>query len=146
MKKPVLFATDFSRLSLLAFPHAVEAAKQYRTELVILHVLPAPVTGDALQYVPVMMYEEMKAAVLLRTRKELGRLVERARRAKVRARSRIAGGLAHTEIVRAAKTSHARLVVMGTHGRSGMSGLLLGSVATRVIGGSHCPVLTVRSR
>jgi universal stress protein A len=146
MKKPVLFATDFSRLSLVAFPHAVEAAKQYKTELVILHVLPAPVTGDALQYAPAMMYAEMKSAVLLRTRKELGRLVERARRAKVRARSRIAEGLAHEEIVRAAKGLRAGLIVIATHGRSGLSRMLLGSVAMQVIGGASCPVLTIRSR
>lgn len=146
MKRPVLFATDFSRLSLAAFPHAIAAARRERAELRILHVLPPPVTGDALQYVPAMMYEEMKAAVVRAAETKLDRLVSRARRSRVRARGSIAEGLAAREIVRAAKALGARLIVLGTHGRTGLSNVLLGSVATQVIGGARCPVLTFRSR
>jgi len=145
-QRPVLLATDFSRLSLAAFPHAVDASRREKAKLVILNVMPPPVTGDALQHVPVMMYAEMKAAVLRQAAKKLDALVARARRGRVRAVPRIVEGLAPEEILRAARTLSARLVVMGTHGRSGLKGLLLGSVAARVIGGANCPVLTVRSR
>jgi nucleotide-binding universal stress UspA family protein len=145
-RKTILLATDFSRLSLAAFPLAVDAAKRERSRLLIFHVLPPPVTGDALRHVPVMMYEEMKAAVLRRAAKKLEALVGRARRRKVRATSQIVEGLAPEEILRTAKRLRARLIVMGTHGRSGLTGLLLGSVAMRVIGGASCPVLTVRAR
>ena len=146
MKRPVLFATDFSRLSLAAFPHAIAAARREKADLVILHVLPPPVTGDALQYVPVMMYEEMKAAVVRGAETKLERIVSRARRGRVRSRRMLAEGVAAREIVRAAKALRARLVVLGTHGRTGLSNVLLGSVATQVIGGARCPVLTFRSR
>ncbi len=145
MKKPVLFATDFSRLSLAAFPHAIAAARREKADLVILHVLPPPVTGDALQYVPAMMYEQMKAAVVRESEKKLERLVARALRSHVRARRAVAEGLAASEILRSARTLGARLVVLGTHGRSGLSRLLLGSVALQVIGGARCPVMTIRS-
>ncbi len=50
------------------------------------------------------------------------------------------------QIVRAAKSLQADLIVMGTHGRTGISRLLTGSVASRVISRAHCPVLVVRGR
>ena len=50
------------------------------------------------------------------------------------------------EIVRLASEEHAELVIMGTHGRGGVSRVLLGSVADRVIRTAPCPVLTVRKR
>ena len=145
MKKPVLFATDFSRLSLSAFPHAVAAARREKAERVILHVLPPPVTGDALQYVPAMMYEQMKAAVVRQAEKKLEGLRAKALRSRVRARQILSEGLAANEILRSSRALGARLVVLGTHGRSGLTGLLLGSVAMQVIGGARCPVMTVRS-
>jgi nucleotide-binding universal stress UspA family protein len=56
----------------------------------------------------------------------------------------LAEGVAHEQIVRLAKTKRADLVVMGTHGRSGLQKLFLGSVAGRVVIAAPCPVLTVR--
>jgi len=60
VSKTVLYATDFSRPSLAALPHAIAAARERRAELVVLHVLPPPVGPDAMSYVPARMYEEMK--------------------------------------------------------------------------------------
>jgi len=58
----------------------------------------------------------------------------------------LAEGPAHEEIVRIAKRKRADLVVMGTHGRSGLAKLFLGSVAGRVVAAAPCPVLTVRGK
>ncbi|MGH7393607.1 MAG: universal stress protein, partial [Candidatus Rokuibacteriota bacterium] len=67
-------------------------------------------------------------------------------KAGVRGRTLLLEGSTHDQIVRAAKSRRADLIVMGTHGRGGIAELFLGSVAERVIGSARCPVLTVRKR
>ena len=66
--------------------------------------------------------------------------------ASVKTTSTIVEGWPADRIVRAARASNADLIVMGTRGRAGFSRLVLGSVASRVISTSPCPVLTVRSK
>ena len=67
-------------------------------------------------------------------------------KAGVKARSLLLEGAAADQIVRAARKHHADVIVMGTHGRSGLSRFLLGSVAQRVLPLAPCAVLTVRGR
>ncbi len=55
-------------------------------------------------------------------------------------------GVAHEQIVRAARARRADLIVVGTHGRSGLARFFLGSVAGRVVATATCPVLTVRGK
>jgi universal stress protein A len=55
-------------------------------------------------------------------------------------------GLPHEQIVRAARAQRARLLVVGTHGRSGVARFFVGSVAGRVVASAPCPVVTVRGR
>jgi nucleotide-binding universal stress UspA family protein len=69
--------------------------------------------------------------------------VQAARRDRIRVRGAIGEGPAAATIVQAARRHRAGLVVVGTHGRSGVRRLLLGSVAERVVRTSPCPVLTV---
>jgi nucleotide-binding universal stress UspA family protein len=78
--------------------------------------------------------------------KTMAGLLKQARAAGVKAKSIIVVGTPAEVIVRAARTRHAELIVMGTHGRSGLSRFLLGSVASRVVATSPCPVLTVRGK
>ena len=144
MRKSVLYATDFSRPSLAALPHAIAAARERHAELVVLHVLPPPIGPDAMGYVPSRMYDEMKAAVVKDTQRRLALLVGRVVRAKLRARALLVEGLPQEEIPRVARRVRAKLVVVGTHGRTGIARLLMGSVAAQVIGTSPCPVMTIR--
>jgi nucleotide-binding universal stress UspA family protein len=75
------------------------------------------------------------------------KLMEKLRKLKVKANSLLLrGGTAQDQIVRAAKNRRANLIVIGTHGRTGLSRLLMGSVANQVVSTAHCPVLTVRGR
>lgn len=73
-------------------------------------------------------------------------LLKRARGAGVKAKSIIVTGTPADLIVRTARSRRADLIVMGTHGRSGLSRFLLGSVAARIITMAPCPVLTVRGK
>jgi len=80
------------------------------------------------------------------TQKELAKLLARARKAGVRATAAVLEGSPHEQVPRAARRARADLLVIGTHGRTGVSKLLLGSVAERLVRVSLCPVLTIRGR
>ena len=140
----ILHPTDFSPASRRAFAKAVHLAKASHAELIITHVQVSvvPIVDDS--YVSVRAYREMEAAARRESRKRLAVLVARAMRAGVRARTLLLEGVAADRIVRAAQSRRADVIVMGTHGRTGLTRLMLGSVAGRVVTRARCPVLTVR--
>jgi nucleotide-binding universal stress UspA family protein len=92
------------------------------------------------------VYEQMNSSARAWAQKQLDRLLAKARAARVRARGMLLDGVTHEQIVRAAKRQRAGVIVMGTHGRTGVARFFLGSVAARVTATAPCPVLTVRSR
>ena len=143
--KRILHATDFSGASGAAFK-AVEAARRDRAELVLLHVLspPAPLVADA--YVTPSVWTTLLRSQRASAQRRLDTLVQKARRARVRARGLLAEGVPADRIVRTARARGAGMIVMGTHGRTGAARFFLGSVAGRVVAAAHCPVLTVRGR
>jgi universal stress protein A len=140
----ILHPSDFSSASRPAFARAVEMAKSGRAELVILHVLAPmiPLAGEG--YISPTTYDQLTASAERWAKKRLDALVARARAAGVRAAGVLAEGVAHEQIVRAAKARKIGTIVMGTHGRSGVARLFVGSVASRVVASAPCPVLTVR--
>jgi nucleotide-binding universal stress UspA family protein len=144
----LIYATDLSPASLAAFPHAIHLALAFGAELTILHVLPAPVgvlMADG-GYVPQEIWDELYAGARARARAELDKLLREAVESGVRATTSIVdGGIADAEIVRAARDLKAEMLVLGTHGRTGVAKLFLGSVAARVVATAPCPVLTVRA-
>jgi nucleotide-binding universal stress UspA family protein len=143
----ILFATDFSTASRAAFRTAVDLARRERGRLVIAHVLPAVAPIGVESYVSARMYEDMEASVRRWAEKRLDALVASAGASRVAARSLLlAGPAVHEAIARAATKERADVVVIGTHGRTGLERVLVGSVAARIIGTAPCPVLTVRSR
>ncbi len=142
----VLHPTDFSRASSGAFKRAVEMARANRAELLLVHVMtPAiPMMGDG--YVSPQLYEDMEAAARSYSQKHLNALVAKARKAGARVKALLLEGVPHERIAQAARSRKADLVVIGTHGRTGFAKLFLGSVASRVLTISPCPVLTVRGK
>lgn len=142
----ILHATDFSPASRRAFAAALALAGRNHAELLLVHVapVPAPLLEDA--YFSAKSYREALEAGRRSGRKRLDALCRRARQAGVRATALVLDGIAFRQIPRAARRCRADLVVIGTHGRSGLRRLLMGSVARRVVGLTHCPVLTVPGR
>ena len=141
----ILHATDFSPASRAAFAKAVSLARTNKSELVIAHVLAPilPVVGDG-AYVSPEVYTSMEEASRKYGQKHLNALVTRAKAAGVRARGILMDGPVHDRIVAAARKVKADMIVIGTHGRSGLARFVLGSVASRVVSHARCPVLTVR--
>lgn len=142
----VLHPTDFSRASTPAFKRAVEMAKANRAELLVAHVMGpvVPIMGDG--YVSPQLYEDLEAAAHSAAQKQLRKLIEKAKQAGARVKGLLLEGVAHERIAQAARSRKADLVVIGTHGRTGFAKLFLGSVASRVLAVSPCPVLTVRGK
>jgi universal stress protein A len=141
----ILFATDFSSASEAALERAIDLAKDNGAELLVTHVYEPPSRLSLDGYVLPQVYDDFESALREEAESRLSPLVSKAGRAGVKARSLLVKGIPFRAIARAAKTNDADLVVMGTHGRTGVARLFLGSVAARVISTAPCPVLTVRA-
>ena len=139
----IVHPTDFSKTADRAFQKAVEFAKQNRAELLLVHVLLRALPPPSLWR---GVYDRIDAQERRVAETRLSALLTRARRAKVQARTLLLSGVTYDQIVRVAESMRAGLIVMGSHGRTGLSKLLLGSVAERVSGLAPCPVLIVGSR
>ena len=139
----IVYATDFSASAEPAEAQAIRLAQVLGDELVFVHVATeTPLYGEGgLGMADVRaVYDAQRrwATDVLNSR------VAAARQAGIRARFSLRVGVPTKEIVAAADEEKARMIVIGTHGRSGLDRLLLGSVAERVIRRASCPVLTVR--
>jgi nucleotide-binding universal stress UspA family protein len=142
----ILVGTDFSTASRPAFRRAVEMASESGAALWIAHVAapPAPLSPEG--YVLPRFYEDMNLAIRADAQKRLRALLSRARKAGVRARCLLLNGAPHEALNRAARRHRADVMVLGTHGRTGVARFFVGSVASRVVATAPCPVLTIRGR
>jgi nucleotide-binding universal stress UspA family protein len=142
-----MHATDFSPASSGAFKRAVAMAKADRAQLIIAHVMTPPslaIPGEG--YVSPRLYEDLETSARAQAQKRLAAVVAKARNAGARATGLLLEGVPHERVARAARAKKADLLVIGTHGRTGLAKFFLGSVASRVVASATCPVLTVRGR
>jgi nucleotide-binding universal stress UspA family protein len=134
----ILVATDGSRYSRVAAERAIDFAKSYGGELRVVSVVD----------VPAEFYAEAPNALddMINKAKEYVKDVRlRSESAEVRAESFVGEGEAYQIITDIARKEEVNVIVMSSHGRTGLKRLLMGSVAERVIGHAPCPVLVVRS-
>jgi nucleotide-binding universal stress UspA family protein len=140
----ILVATDFSPASAPAVDEAVKLAREAGAELVLVHVYEPLGAASFGGYIPsANLYDEIENALRTGAEKGLEPLAEDARRQGVNATARVLRGVPYFAINEAAAADRADLIVVGTHGRSGLSRFLLGSVAQKVIATAPCPVMTV---
>jgi nucleotide-binding universal stress UspA family protein len=145
MFKKILFCTDFSEDSHWAFTYALDLAKTYKARLLIFHVTPEPVHPEQLSlYLAPEKLEELKVSQKREIDRQLrAHYVEKMGRFKNYHIS-FKEGEPFIEIIQRAKKDSVDLIVMGTHGRTGLDHVLFGSTAEKVVRKSPCPVLTVR--
>jgi nucleotide-binding universal stress UspA family protein len=136
--RTILCPTDFSEYSRDALPLAAALARDYHARLTILHVLPLSIIayGEGL-YLPES--DDVRAEA----RERLDALL--IPDADLLTERRLAEGHPADVILHFAREIPADLVVMGTHGRTGLNRVLMGSVAEQVVRHAPCPVLTVRA-
>ncbi len=144
----ILSATDFSEDSNIALGFAEEIARRFSAEMIVLHVdQPLPPVMASPEMGPVMDVGAMTRIAeeqRLLAQKELDKIVTRLRDSGLKARSQLKVGSPFLEVIHTAQTEGVDLIVMGTHGRTGLAHVLMGSVAERVVQKAGCPVLTIR--
>lgn len=136
----ILVPHDFSETADAALATALELAEKMHARVTILHAYEVPT------YVfpeSVVATADLVGQVRGAAEEALAGIKERATRPGVPLDTLLRQGVAWSEIVRAAKELGTDLVVMGTHGRRGISRALIGSVAEKVVRTAPCPVLTV---
>lgn len=141
---PVIFATDLSSASRRAFPAALSWAGRYGARLDIVHVLTPPSPFILPSGMDAPTWRDLEARARQIARRYLARLAAAAARSGVRAATHLSSGTPEVEIVRIARQRRADVVVIGTHGRTGVNRAFMGSVAARIVQAAGCPVLTVR--
>jgi nucleotide-binding universal stress UspA family protein len=144
--KRILVPTDFSDFSRQALEQAIDLGKRFKARIIVFHALePIYFAASADLYGPSanlgMLVEEQRRSA----QEQLARLGRSLAKRKVPVRTVLASGTPHAVILDAVRKLGADLIVMSTHGRSGLSHLFLGSVAEKVVRGASCPVLTVRA-
>jgi nucleotide-binding universal stress UspA family protein len=144
----ILCPVDFSECSRHALAQAAALGRQCRASVVALHAFAvAPVTDRIIVGAPIVLEpahgsSDMRATLTT----ELRAFVDSVETGGSAVQLEIAEGDPIDAIVRASRTRRADLIVMGTHGRSGMDRVMLGSVAESVLRKADCPVLTVPRR
>ncbi|MFQ5847343.1 MAG: universal stress protein [Candidatus Methylomirabilales bacterium] len=141
----ILWATDLSPVSEGAWHHALTLADVFGAELLLLHVVrPGGLAGGVETPVPLPAGKQERYLESLED--ELARRQHVVEVLGLRARAKVQVGVPAAVIVAEAEEEQVDLIVMGTRGRTGLSHVLLGSVAEAVIRKAPCPVLAVQPR
>jgi len=139
----ILVAVDFSDSSDNAFQLALSMAKNFSSHLVILHVINEPIDLRGF-YVPHISYEKLEEEIAEGAEKMMESFCRQHIADYSDFESRIVPGMPHEQILDQAEEAGAELIVLGTHGRTGLDHVLFGSTAEKVVRKSRLPVLTVR--
>jgi nucleotide-binding universal stress UspA family protein len=145
----ILCAHDLSPASEPAWIEAQRLARLFGVELVLLQVVSPPpiavgMAGD--MPVPPEVYQQLADDAERTARDRLAQLCDEAGAVWAKLTTRVEHGVVADRILRAAGRGEGSLLVLGTHGRTGLGRVLLGSVADRVVRLASCPVVTVRAR
>jgi universal stress protein A len=142
----ILVPLDFSDCSLAAMEHALGLAERFDSGIELLHVwsLPAALGPDEAVPLPDHAGETMSEYAEAQANEILQSMLLDLQGRGARVRGRLERGEPVKAILQAAREGGHDLIVMGTHGRTGLAHLLRGSVAEQVVRRAPCPVLTIR--
>ncbi|MDO8348751.1 MAG: universal stress protein [Planctomycetota bacterium] len=138
----IVCPTDFSPTAQHACEYAAELARSFGAEVVLLHVIPE-MNYPQKSLGMVTAFPNLRQELEQRAKAELDgqrKLFD----ANVKVRTELRDGQSHEQILDCANAVKADLIVIGTHGHTGLKHMLLGSTAERVVRLATCPVMTVR--
>lgn len=141
--KNILFATDFSESSEYAFSYALTLAKKYNARLFLLHVINEPVDLRGF-YAPHISFDKLEEEIQEAAQLMMEKFCQARLRDYDNYETAIVPGIAYEELLKKAADEAVDLIVMGTHGRTGLDHMLFGSTAEKVVRKSPVPVMTVR--
>jgi nucleotide-binding universal stress UspA family protein len=141
--KTILFPTDFSQGARAAMDHAISLAKDYHAKLILLYVIQD--ISIAEWYIPsTLSVTDLVEDMQRSANAEMDRWGTEVSAKAADVEKMVVRGVPFVEIIKTAKDKKADLIVIGTHGRTGIDHMLFGSTAEKVVRKSSCPVLTVR--
>lgn len=139
----ILIAIDFSENSTYAFDYALTLARQFNAELTVMHVINEPIDLRGF-YVPHISFEQLEKEIEAGATGMMEKFCQEKMGDFRNYKTSIVNGIPYEEIIRKAKDIDASLIVLGTHGRTGLDHIIFGSTAERVVRSSPCPVLSIR--
>ncbi|MBL9078123.1 MAG: universal stress protein [Planctomycetes bacterium] len=139
----IVCPTDFSPTAARAVDYAAEMARSFGAELTLLHVIPE-MNYPLRSFGMASAFPHLREELHQRAADELAAV--KAKIAGARVDTLLRDGEAHEQVLATTKALGADLIVMGTHGHTGLKHALLGSTAEKVVRLSDCPVLTVRTQ
>ena len=146
--KKIICPVDFSEPSDAALTSGIELAEHFSAEIILCHAIneidptPSPsykLTHHIMEQIPQIMGQMKQNA-----HKTMKDLIKNHVEKRIPADHRVLIGDPAKRIIKLAEDEEADLIVMATHGRSGIKGLFFGSVAEKVVRSASCPVLTMR--
>jgi universal stress protein A len=142
--KKILCPVDFSEISANALEYAVFLASHHHAELLLLHVVEHLHEFEHYQIL-VFTPQELSEKMEKHAYEELNKLAEPIKET-LKIETVIRQGKAFVEIIKETKEKDMDLIVMASHGRTGISHMLMGSVAEKVVRKANCPVLVFRDK
>ncbi|PLX76820.1 MAG: universal stress protein [Desulfuromonas sp.] len=141
--KTILFATDFSESSDYAFRYALAMARQFDARLALLHVINEPVDLRGF-YVPHISFDKLEEEIAQGAHKMMEKFCRDHLGDFSHFETHVEPGIPYEEIISKGQEIDADLIVMGTHGRTGLDHMLFGSTTEKVVRKSPIPVMTIR--
>lgn len=141
--KTVLFATDFSEGSDYAVRYALAIARKFDSRLIIIHIINEPVDLRGF-YVPHISFDKLEEEIEQGAEKLMEQFCRTHLHDYANSESHVFPGIPYDEIIKRSIEFGAELIVLGTHGRSGLDHVLFGSTAEKVVRKSTVPVMTIR--
>ncbi|WP_020675763.1 universal stress protein [Geopsychrobacter electrodiphilus] len=139
----LLVAIDFSDSSDKAFNSALFMAKKFSARLILVHVINEPVDLRGF-YVPHISFDKLEEEITAGAEKMMEHFCRNHLQNFKNYESLIVPGVPYQEIIKTAQDKNVDMIVLGTHGRTGLDHVLFGSTAEKVVRKSPLPVLTVR--
>ncbi len=139
----ILWPTDFSSFAKTALPHLHWLAERNAADVVLLHVL-TPDEADVEPGITGQIWDRLLVEGRKRATAQLTLLAEELQRMGVRVQTVLGSGVAFQEILQVADRLGCDLIILATHGRTGLRHVLIGSVAEKVVRRATCPVFVVR--
>lgn len=141
----ILIPVDFSEYSKMALDYSIEFSKKFNSELILIYVIePIVYPSDfGLGQIPI---NQVDFEIQSKAESELKKLVEEKVPSELKASYVVKTGKPFLEIISAAKEYDCDLIIIATHGHTGIEHILFGSTAEKVVRKSPVPVLTVRER
>jgi len=141
--KTILFATDFSEGSDFAFKPALALARKFDGKLLVVHIINEPVDLRGF-YVPHISFDKLEEEIEQGAEKLMEKFCHAHMKDFSNYETFVLPGIPYDEIIKKAVEFNADLIVLGTHGRTGLDHVLFGSTAEKVVRKSPVPVMTIR--